>query len=72
MGKEGGKRAIIIAPLTVARQTVREAKKLVDADVQDVRSMDEIKSDIVITNYEMAEHLTLYILMQLFLMNPVF
>ena len=54
--RKAAKRAIIIAPLTVARQTVREAKKLVDADVQYVRSMDEIKSDIVITNYEMAEH----------------
>ena len=54
--RKAAKRAIIIAPLTVARQTVREAKKLLDADVQYVRSMDEIKSDIVITNYEMAEH----------------
>lgn len=49
-------RTIIIAPLTVARQTVREAKKLLSVDVQYVRSMEEIKNDIVITNYEMAEH----------------
>ena len=48
-------RALIIAPLSVARQTVREAKKI-DIDVRYVRSQEEIKNGgIYITNYEMVE-----------------
>lgn len=47
-------RSLILAPLSVARQTVREARKL-DLDVRYARSGDEVDSDgIWITNYEMA------------------
>lgn len=49
-------RALIIAPLSVARQTVREAVKIA-ADVRYVRHPDEIVAGSVsITNYEMAHH----------------
>lgn len=48
--------ALIIAPLSVARQTVREASN-VDADVRYVRHQSEvIPGTVSITNYEMAEH----------------
>jgi DNA modification methylase/superfamily II DNA or RNA helicase len=49
-------KTLIIAPLSVARQTVREAKKT-DMDVKYVRSQDEIIGDnkVWITNYEMIE-----------------
>lgn len=51
-----GLRALILAPLSVARQTAREAVKL-DEDVPYVRSQSEIKTvGTFITNYEMAEH----------------
>lgn len=51
-----GEKTLIIAPLSVARQTVREARKI-DIVVHYVRSQDEIKDDgIYITNYEMIEH----------------
>lgn len=47
-------RALILAPLSVARQTVREARKI-DLDVTYARSADEVAgSGIYITNYEMA------------------
>lgn len=51
-----GKNTIIVAPLSVARQTVREAKKI-DLDVRYVRHQSEITSDhkLWITNYEMIE-----------------
>lgn len=48
--------ALIIAPLSVARQTVREAAKI-DANVRYVRHPSEIVPGAVsITNYEMAHH----------------
>jgi len=52
-----GKPTLILAPLSVARQTVREATKL-DVRIDYVRSMDAVTGDaaIYITNYEMAEH----------------
>ena len=47
---------LIIAPLSVARQTVREAHKI-DLNVKYIRSQAEVNGDgIYITNYEMAEH----------------
>lgn len=50
-------RTLIIAPLSVARQTQREARKI-GLDVHYVRSMDEVDGDgIYITNYEMAERI---------------
>jgi len=47
---------LIIAPLSVARQTVREAAKI-GLDLAYIRSQDEIDNDrkVWITNYEMAE-----------------
>lgn len=47
---------LIIAPLSVARQTVREAKKI-DIDLHYVRSQSEINQEhkLWITNYEMIE-----------------
>ena len=51
-----GEKTIIIAPLSVARQTVREAQKL-GIDTAYVRDQAEIRDhQIVITNYEMIEH----------------
>ena len=47
--------SLIIAPLSVARQTVREAGKI-DADVRYVRSpADVVPGTVTITNYEMAD-----------------
>jgi DNA modification methylase len=48
-----GGNTLIIAPLSVARQTVREAKKI-GLDIQYVRGQSEITGIISITNYEMA------------------
>jgi hypothetical protein len=51
-----GKRALILAPLSVARQTVRESAK-VDADVRYVRRpADVVDGAVSITNYELAHH----------------
>jgi hypothetical protein len=51
-----GDRALIMAPLSVARQTVREARKI-DLDVRYVRHQDEAAGPgLFITNYEMADH----------------
>ena len=51
-----GCQTLIIAPLSVARQTVREGKKI-DLDVTYVRSQSDILPDhkLYITNYEMVE-----------------
>jgi hypothetical protein len=49
-------RSLILAPLSVARQTVREAAKI-GADVRYIRHPDEIApGSVSITNYEMASH----------------
>jgi len=51
-----GERALIIAPLSVARQTCREGSKI-GLTVKYVRSQDEVTNgDIYITNYEMIDH----------------
>ena len=50
-----GKTALIFAPLSVARQTIREGKKI-GIDVNYVRSEADIVEGINITNYEMVEH----------------
>jgi DNA modification methylase/superfamily II DNA or RNA helicase len=51
--------ALIVAPLSVARQTVREAKKI-DLEIKYIRSRDEIvnTTPIHITNYEMIDRVT--------------
>lgn len=50
-----GGTCLIIAPLSVARQTVREAKKI-DIDVNYVRDQSQIQPGINITNYELIDH----------------
>ncbi len=50
-----GKRSLVIAPLTVARQTVNEGRKL-GLDVHYTRDGDDLADGINITNYEMIEH----------------
>jgi DNA modification methylase len=49
-----GENTLIIAPLSVARQTVREANKL-GLTVKYVRSQAEVTGAISITNYEMVD-----------------
>lgn len=48
-------KTLIIAPLSVARQTVREAKKI-NIDLKYVREQKQIKDKISITNYEMIDN----------------
>lgn len=49
-------RSLILAPLSVARQTVREAAKI-DADVRYVRRPEEVvPGSVSITNYELAHY----------------
>jgi DNA modification methylase/superfamily II DNA or RNA helicase len=51
-----GEKTLIVAPLSVARQTVREGKKI-DTDVRYVRNQGEVDDNLIfITNYEMIEH----------------
>ena len=50
-----GERALIVAPLSVARQTVGEATKI-GLDIHYTRYGDDIIDGINITNYEMIEH----------------
>lgn len=52
-----GQNTLIIAPLSVARQTVREAHKI-DLEVRYVRNQSQVSGDhrLWITNYEMLEH----------------
>lgn len=47
-------KTLIIAPLSVARQTMREAKKI-NIDVKYVRHQSECDQPICITNYEMLD-----------------
>lgn len=49
-----GERALIVAPLSVARQTVRIAKEQLGIDVAYVRATSD--EPIQITNYEMIDH----------------
>ena len=50
-----GQRTLIVAPLSVARQTVREAMKI-GQTIHYTRSGDDLIDGINITNYEMLEH----------------
>lgn len=53
--RQSAETALILAPLSVARQTVREARKI-DADVRYVRDGSEVDGPgLWITNYEMAD-----------------
>lgn len=55
-GRLIGGRGLIVAPLTVAKQTIVEAKRLLDIDVHYTRSGDNLADGINITNFEMIEH----------------
>ena len=50
-----GERTLIVAPLSVARQTIREAAKL-GTVVEYVRDQSEVDGLLSITNYEMVGH----------------
>lgn len=50
------KPVLIIAPLSVVRQTQGEAKKFEIADVTICRKQEDVTNGINITNYEMIEH----------------
>jgi DNA modification methylase len=50
-----GGRSLIVAPLSVARQTVRLAKKITGTDVHYTRSNSDLIDGINITNYEIIE-----------------
>ena len=50
-----GERTLILAPLSVARQTVRQAAGI-DINAQYARKQVEVTGQIVITNYEMLDH----------------
>lgn len=52
--KTGGK-ALIVAPLAVAHQTVMEGRKF-NYEVNICRKQEDVKTGINITNYEMIEH----------------
>lgn len=55
--RHSAERSLIVAPLSVARQTVREGHEI-DMDVQYVRHADEIGAPgVYITNYEMVDGL---------------
>lgn len=52
-----GERTLLLAPLSVARQTVKIAGELLGLDVPYVRHQDEVRGhQLVITNYEMLRH----------------
>ena len=51
----GGGRALIVAPLAVCQQTVREAAKL-DVHAEYVRSGEGLGPGLWVTNYEMVQH----------------
>jgi len=47
-----GQRTLILAPLAVTTQTIREASRLLDVEVVYARHQDEASDGITITNYE--------------------
>jgi len=53
--KTGGK-VLILSPLSVVKQTQREAEKFDICDVTICRTKDDVKDGVNITNYEMVEH----------------
>ena len=51
-----GERTLIVAPLSVARQTARIGRDLLGAEVHYTRSGSDLSGLLNITNYEMVEH----------------
>lgn len=56
VAKYTGERVLILAPLAVSRQTHGEGEKF-NLPVQIVRSQSEVTESVVVTNYEMLEHM---------------
>lgn len=54
--KHTDKRVLIIAPLSVVKQTAREAEKFGISRVKVCRTNDDVEDGLNITNYEMIEH----------------
>lgn len=54
--KHTGKNVLIIAPLSVVKQTAREAEKFGVETVHICRTKEDVRPGLNITNYEMAEH----------------
>ena len=55
--KREQKNVLIVAPLSVVKQTAREAEKFsIDTPVTICRTQDDVKDGINITNYEMVDH----------------
>ena len=59
VAEKSGGRVLISSPLSVVRQTVKEATKFGVGNVTSCRSMDDVTDGINITNYEMMEHFEL-------------
>lgn len=55
-GRLIGGRGLIIAPLSVARQTVKQGRDLLQLDVHYTRDSSDLSDGGNITNYEMLEH----------------
>jgi len=55
VNKYMNEKVLILAPLAVSFQTIEEGKKI-GIDIQYCRKQDDIKKDIIITNYEMLSH----------------
>ena len=49
-------RVLIVAPLSVAKQTVRLSKDKLDIDIHYIRNGNDLVSQINITNYELLDH----------------
>ena len=54
--EQTGKPSLIVAPLAVTRQTVREAINMLNLEAKQVRHQSECSTGINVTNYEMLEH----------------
>lgn len=53
---ETGKNILIVAPLSVAHQTVKEASKLLGTEINYCRQQSDVVPGISITNYEMLDN----------------
>ena len=56
--KYTGKNVLIVAPLSVVKQTAREAERFGIGNVTICRKQSDVRDGINITNYEMVEHFT--------------
>lgn len=56
VNRHTGQNVLIVCPLSVVKQTVREAEKFNLCKVNVCRSQEDVKDGLNITNYEMVEH----------------